>query len=341
MTKSNEVYGKKDAAIFGFGTVGEGVYAALRETAGEIAALTGIEINISAILVQNLAKERAVAADTLVTDNPAEIFANPQLDIIVEVTPDAQTAYPLVKESLQRGISVVTANKELVMMYGPKLHETANRTGASFLYEAAVAAGIPVLTSIRETLRVNKINRVEAILNGTSNFMLTEIENRNISFDEALREAQELGYAEAVPDKDIDGWDAWYKAFVLARWIYGQDIPIDVYDPEGIRGIQAEELKQMRKQGKCLKPAVTLEKRGKSVQITVSVRELTSDHPLASVQGVMNGVHIESDLMGPLTFQGPGAGKWPTASSIVEDVVRVYSARNNRVHSSAELAAKK
>ncbi|SES23266.1 homoserine dehydrogenase [Salisediminibacterium halotolerans] len=325
MTKTSAAGSTKDLAIFGFGTVGEGVYSSIQEKAAEIKAVTGTELHICAVLVQNVEKERNVAAGTVVTDNPAEILANPDLDTVVEVTPDAKTAYPLVKESLERGISVVTANKELVMMYGTKLHETADRTGASFLYEAAVAAGIPVLTSIRETLRVNKITRVEAILNGTSHFMLTEMENRGISFAEALSEAQDLGYAEAVPDKDIDGWDAWYKAIVLARWIYGQNTPIDVYDPEGIRGIQAEELWQTRKQGKCLKPAVTLEKQGKSVQITVSVRELPLDHPLASVQGVMNGVYIESDLMGPLTFQGPGAGKWPTASSIVEDVVRVYT----------------
>ncbi|MDQ0254639.1 homoserine dehydrogenase [Evansella vedderi] len=317
-------------AIIGFGTVGEGVYRTLERKAKKIEALLGRSLHIPFVLVKSVEKDRDVLPVTKVTNRLEDLLEYDRLDVVVEASPDAETAYPFVTELLRRGVSVISANKELMAKYGEELHQLATDHRCHLLYEAAVAGGIPLLNTIRHTLKTNTVDRLEGILNGTSNFMLTKMREEGASFPQALREAQEKGYAEAVPDKDVDGWDAYFKTTILSHWIYGK-APVWKGEPKGIRHVTVEDISLANQLNGRIKHVASLVKVGDNVEASVEPCLVLNDHLLYGVEGVNNGIHIEGSIVGSVMLQGPGAGKYPTASAIVEDLVNLLLRKDEKV----------
>ncbi|MCD8509604.1 MAG: homoserine dehydrogenase [Bacillus sp. (in: Bacteria)] len=310
-------------AIIGFGTVGEGVYRTVQTKGAKLKALLGRAIHIPFVLVKNPRKKREVQASTVVTNRFEEILNYNKLDVVVEATPDAETAYPYVSQLLRKGVSVVSANKELIAKKGEELHRLAAESGCCLLYEGAVAGGIPLLNTLRHGLKTNTVQRLEGIVNGTSNYMLTKMREEGATFQDALIEAQEKGYAEAVPDKDVDGWDAYFKATILSRWLYGKKPSWDVEKPKGIRHVTVEDISLANRLKGRIKHVASLKKEREVVRASVEPCLVLEDHPLYGVEGVDNGIHIEGSIVGSVLLQGQGAGKYPTASAVVEDVVNV------------------
>ncbi|CAM3939236.1 homoserine dehydrogenase [Alkalicoccus chagannorensis] len=309
---------EKRLGIFGFGTVGTGVYEAAESHRTRIEQLAG-SYTIPVVVVQDETRQRDVSSSTFVTSSVEALFAS-DLDTVVEAVPDAETAYPVVKRLLEAGISVVTANKELIASHGEELHYLSAVHRAPLLYEAAVGGGIPVLSSIRHALKTNELTRVEGILNGTSNYILTRMKEDDLAFNAALQEAQDLGYAEASPEKDIDGWDVYYKVTILSWWIHGRN-PVWQEPPTGIRGVTAEDLALAAGLGGTIKHVGRLEGTAASAAPVL----VLPDHPLSGVSGVNNGVAVHGSISGPLLFQGAGAGKFPTAGAVLEDVINLWT----------------
>ncbi|WP_088032634.1 homoserine dehydrogenase [Evansella clarkii] len=310
-------------AIIGFGTVGEGVYETIEKKSEKLGSLLGRQVEVPVVLVKNGDKPRQVSRKTEITTSFDSILNKKEIDAVVEATPDAATGYPYAAALLENGVSVITANKELVAKHGEELQRLAELSGADLLYEAAVAGGIPLLNTLRHTLKINTIDKLEGILNGTSNYILTKMRTEKSPFTSALEEAQEKGYAEAVPDKDVDGWDAYYKTTILSRWIYGKSPIWQDNAPRGIRNVASEDIKLAEKAGGRLKHIASLVKRGTEVHASVTPCFLLDNHPLYNVEGVNNGINIEGSIVGSILLQGPGAGKFPTASAVVEDLVNL------------------
>ncbi|MBB5172844.1 homoserine dehydrogenase [Texcoconibacillus texcoconensis] len=319
-----------DVGILGFGTVGEGVYQTIYDRKERFASVIKANIRVPVVLVKSLHKKRNINEETVVTNEFSHIETHPTLSIVVEAMPDAKNAYPYVYSLLKRGVHVVSANKELIAQYGEQLRSVAKEEGVAFLYEASIAAGVPLLNTVQNALNINGIHSIEAIVNGTSNYILSEMKSRDISFAEALNDAQDLGYAEADPSKDVDGWDAYYKAKLLCETIYhcSPNWPID--SPLGIREIETTDLNLVERLGGKLKPLIRLEKTTSGVNGTVEPTVLWTNHPLFEVEGVDHAIVLETDLAGTLTLQGPGAGKYPTASAIVEDMFYILTSRYKR-----------
>ncbi|WP_096436316.1 homoserine dehydrogenase [Alteribacter populi] len=316
-------------AIIGFGTVGEGVYQTIVTKQEKLVHLLGRQLEVPVVLVKDGTKKREVAGNTKVTMQSEEVFRQ-RFDLVVEATPDANTGYPYVTAFLKRGTSVVTANKELVAKHGEELYKLADENNCQLLFEAAVAGGIPLLNTLRHTLKTNSIQKVNGILNGTSNYVLTKMKGEGASFNEALKEAQEKGYAEAVPDKDVDGWDAYYKTTILSHWIYGKAPIWNKTKPVGVRNIRIDDLNLAEKVGGKIKHVASLEKVGEHIRAAVRPCFVFEKHPLYSVDGVNNGVHIEGSIVGDILLQGPGAGKYPTSSAVIEDVVNFLQNKNEK-----------
>ncbi|MFC4737063.1 homoserine dehydrogenase [Bacillus daqingensis] len=305
--------------ILGFGTVGSGVYESLEKERKRVETLAGF-FTIPVVVVKDASKTRTTGPETLVTDRLEALF-EAGVDTVVEAVTDAEEAYPAVRKLLQKGISVISANKELIARHGEELHLLAAGSGSRLFYEAAVAGGIPILSSIRHTLKTNRILRVEGIVNGTSNFILTKMREEGTAFEAALEEATALGYAEAVPDKDIDGWDAWFKTTILSFWINGAGPEWTEERPQGIRGMDVRDLHLAEKLGGRIKHVASLE----GTKAFVGPKLVLKDHALYGVEDVNNGVYVEASLSGPLLFQGPGAGKFPTAGAVIEDVINHWT----------------
>ncbi|MCR6112026.1 homoserine dehydrogenase [Bacillus sp. A301a_S52] len=315
----------KKIGIIGFGTVGSGVYETLLTKREKVTHLIGSDLEIPIILVKDVSRKRHVANDTKVTDRFEEVIALADLDVVIEVSPDAETGYPYVHALLSNGITVITANKELVAKHGEALLPLAEANNCRLYYEAAVAGGIPVLSSIRHTLKTNDILRLEGIVNGTSNFILTKMREEGAAFDVALAEAQEKGYAEAVPDKDVDGWDAYFKTTILSQWLFGRAPVWQSAIPIGIREVRLEDLALAEKIGGRIKHVAALENVKGQPVASVRPHLILAEHPLYAIEGVNNAIHLEGSIVGSIAFQGPGAGKFPTASAIVEDLVNHLS----------------
>ncbi|MCE7793085.1 homoserine dehydrogenase [Salipaludibacillus sp. CUR1] len=315
----------KKVGIIGFGTVGSGVYETLLTKKEKVEKIIGSQFSIPVILVKDKQKQRDISGETAVTDSFEEFESLADLDAVVEASPDATTAYPFVRRLLQKGITVITANKELVAKHGEELLNLAAIYNCRLFFEAAVAGGIPVLTSVRHTLKTNDLERIEGVVNGTSNFILTKMREEGTAFQTALEEAQEHGYAEAVPDKDVDGWDAYYKTTILSHWIYGKAPVWLTEKPAGIRGTDVRDLLLADHLGGRIKHLASLEKNGNTITASVGPQFVLNDHPLYGVEGVNNGIHVKGSIVGSLLFQGAGAGKFPTASAVIEDLINFWS----------------
>ncbi|GAW50544.1 MULTISPECIES: homoserine dehydrogenase [unclassified Nocardioides] len=319
-------------AVLGCGSVGSQVVRLLSEQAGDLAARVGAPVELVGVAVRRLDATRDVeVAQGLLTTDAMGLVTRDDVDVVVEVIGGIEPARSLILAALEGGASVVTANKALLAEDGPTLFEAAEKAGRDLYYEAAVAGAIPILRPLRESLAGDKVTRVLGIVNGTTNFILDKMDTSGAGFAEALEEAQELGYAEADPTADVEGFDAAAKAAILASLAFHSRVTASDVHREGISEVTAADIQSAREMNSVVKLLAICELRAGSggddaVAVRVHPAMIPRSHPLASVREAYNAVFVESEAAGQLMFYGPGAGGSPTASAVLGDLVTV--ARN-------------
>jgi len=313
-------------ALLGCGVVGSEVARLMMTTGQDLAARIGAGVELSGIAVRRPARARNLPVDpALFTADAAELAARPGNDVVIEVIGGIEPARSLILTAMENGASVVTANKALLAERGAELHAAAEKHGVDLYYEAAVAGAIPLLRPLRESLVGDKVKRVLGIVNGTTNFILDRMDSTGAGFDEALDEATELGYAEADPTADIEGFDAAAKAAILASLAFHTKVSAaDVYR-EGITRVTASDVASARDMGSVVKLLAICEVDAAREAVTARVHPamIPRTHPLAGVREAYNAVFVESEAAGQLMFYGPGAGGTPTASAVLGDLVAV------------------
>ncbi len=311
-------------ALLGAGTVGTEVARLLDEQAAELAARVGARLELVGVAVRRPHRHPDIPESLLTTD-PEALVAHPDVDIVIEVIGGIDPARSLLLTALRRGARVVTANKALLAEHGPELYAAADDAGADLLFEAAVAGAIPLVRPVRESLAGDRISRIMGIVNGTTNYILSAMTATGETYERALAEATRMGYAEADPTADVDGFDAAAKASILASIGFHTSVSVsDVYR-EGIADVSATDVAAAAEIGCVIKPLAICERVETGDGTAVSVRThpmmLPRNHPLAAVDGAYNAVYVEAEAAGRLMFYGPGAGGAPTASAVLGDVV--------------------
>ena len=310
-------------ALLGYGTVGSAVDRLLVENSDDIERATGHRLRLVRALVRDPGKERPYApADGVLTTELAQIRDDPSIAVVAEVMGGLEPAGPYVLELLRAGKPVVTANKQLVARRGAELFATASEHGVQLRFEASVCAAIPVIKVLREALVVSNVHRVLGIVNGTTNFILSEME-AGAGYDEALAEAQRLGYAEADPTDDVSGGDAAAKMAILATVAFGSRVTPEEVEVEGIEAVTQEHVAAARAMGLSVKLVGQATQLDGRVDVRVSPAFVDRAHPLASVNGAFNAVMLQGDAIREITLEGPGAGGSETASAVVADMVSV------------------
>lgn len=311
-------------ALLGLGTVGSGVYKILTQHQWELASRCGRQLVISKILVRDLDKPRAVKVPSqLLTTDFAEILADPEIELVVEVMGGVEPAGTYIRESLAAGKHIVTANKELLAKEGKKLLPLADAKGLHFRFEASAAGGIPIIKALKESLAANQISQVMGIINGTTNYILTKMSQEGATLADALAEAQRLGYAEADPTSDVDGYDAAYKLLILGSIAFGSRLNLEQIYVEGIRKVTPIDLEYGKQLGYVLKLLAIGKETSCGIEARVHPTFIPATHPLASVNDVFNAIYVEGDAVGELMFYGRGAGQMPTASAVCGDIIDV------------------
>lgn len=305
--------------LIGVGTVGEAVAKILKSNSEVITARAGKEIVVKKGVVKNIDRKRDV--DFPLTTDYQEVINDPEIDVIVELMGGVDEPYKILKEALESGKSVVTANKALLAYHRYELEELAS--GKAFLYEASVAGGIPIIRALRDGLPANNIESIRGIINGTCNYMLTKMFDERAPFDQVLKEAQALGYAEADPTFDIGGFDAAHKLLVLASLAYGIDVKPEEILIEGIGHLSEDDIAFAREFGYTIKSLAVAKKVGGKVSLRVHPAMISKKHMIAKVDGVMNGISIVGDKVGETFYYGAGAGGEATASSVIADLVAI------------------
>ncbi len=312
-------------ALFGPGTVGSQVARLLTEQSADLASRVGSPLEIAGIYVRDTSAPREGIAPTLLTDDADALIA--RADVVVELMGGIEPAKSIILKAIAAGCSVVTANKALLAAHGPELYEAADAANVDLYFEAAVAGAIPIIRPVRESLAGDHVRRILGIVNGTTNYVLDEMTTRGLDYDVAVKQAQELGYAEADPSADVDGFDAAAKAAILASLAFHQRVPLDDVYREGISAITAADVAAATESGHVIKLLAIAERAGDGASGGVSVRVhpalVPLTHPLASVHGAYNAVFVEAEAAGELMFYGKGAGGTPTASAVLGDVVSV------------------
>jgi len=309
-------------ALLGFGTVGQGVYRILNEQRDEIRKLIGEDLVIEKILVKNLNKKRSIDLPSgILTDDYNDILENEEISLIVEVTSDKEEGYEYIRSALESRKNVVTASKAVVSAHFEELTKLVEKKELYFLYEASVGGGIPIIKAVKDQLRLNRINKVSGILNGTCNYILTSMEQEGLSYEEGLLKAQEEGYAEADPASDVEGTDTLRKLRILSTLSFRAEIKEEDIECRGITSISKLDLQLLRKKGRKVKLIgdAFLDNEGYTAIVEpVAIRE---ENSLYNVNYADNAVLIESSYTGPLLFKGPGAGLFPTANAVVTDIL--------------------
>ncbi|MDD3154840.1 MAG: homoserine dehydrogenase [Victivallaceae bacterium] len=305
--------------IIGFGTVGAGTAETLLKNKDVLEKRTGVTMRLAKIADLDITSSRGFEVPQgVLTTNVDELID--QCDIVVELVGGTKIAKTFILKALEKGKSVVTANKALLATYGAELFAAAEKTGADLCYEASVAGGIPIIKSLREGLVANRINRIYGIMNGTCNYILTRMENEGADFDTVLKDAQKLGYAEANPSLDIDGFDTAHKAVILASLAYGQWLTLDDVRVEGIRGLSIDEINYANDLGYRIKLLAVIKNNDGTVEVRVAPTLIPQSSLLAQISGVFNGVMVDADTVGQTLFYGRGAGRAATASAVVADI---------------------
>jgi len=313
---------KINIGLIGAGTVGGGTYKILKDNFSEIFRKTGMEIVVSALAEKDLNRAREVVDDkTKIYENAFDLVKDNSIHIIVELIGGTGISKDLVEEAIKNNKHVVTANKALIAMHGKELVSLANKHNVNLAYEAAVAGGIPIIKSLREGLVGNKIEWVVGILNGTTNYILTEMKENNLAFDVALKQAQELGFAEADPTFDIEGVDAAHKITILASIAFGIPVNFDGVHIEGIGNLNQKDIMYAEELGYKIKLLGITKCKNNSVELRVHPTLIPEKRLVANVDGPMNAVLVQGDMVGPTLYYGAGAGSEPTASAVVADIV--------------------
>lgn len=308
-------------ALLGPGTVGANVARLLQQQAGELASRVGAPLVLEGVFVRDASKPREGIDSALLTEDAAGLIA--RADVVVELMGGIEPARALLLDALSQGKAVVTANKALLAAHGPELFEAADTTGADLYFEAAVAGAIPLIRPVRESLAGDHVRRILGIVNGTTNYILDEMTERGLGYDVALKQAQELGYAEADPTADVEGFDAAAKAAILASLAFHQRVSLDDVFREGISHITADDVIAARENHQVIKLLAIAERGDEGVTVRVHPALIPTTHPLAGVHGAFNAVFVEADAAGGLMFYGQGAGGLPTASAVLGDIVSV------------------
>ncbi|MFZ2258143.1 MAG: homoserine dehydrogenase [Clostridiaceae bacterium] len=315
-------------ALLGLGTVGSGVMKVLHENSDTIRTREGLNLEIKKILVKDRSKQRTVdVAAELLTDNFEDILNDESIDIIAEFMGGDVPAFTYLYRALQKGKSVVTANKEVIAKHWDELEQAAKTSGAGLYYEACVGGGIPIIESIIGSLQSNHIKKYMGIINGTTNFILTKMSEEGRSFQDVLTQAQQLGYAEPDPTADIEGFDARYKLSILSTIGFRNRVTIDQIYCQGISQITSEDITYAKELGFAVKLLAIAKNQNGRVEARVHPTFIPLSHPLASVRDSFNAVFVEGDMVGELMFYGRGAGDLPTASALVSDMIK---AANNQ-----------
>ena len=313
--------------LLGLGTVGTGVAKLLLDTQGRHSLLNALEI--AKVGVRSLKPRRIDLPDSLYTTDLGSIVTDPEIDIIVEVIGGLEPARSLILQAIDQGKHVVTANKAVISRYGEEIYEAATAAGVYVMIEASVGGGIPIIAPLKQALGVNRIQAVMGIINGTTNYILTRMQNEGGDFEPILADAQQLGYAEADPTADVDGLDAADKIAILAALAFGGRIKRDDVYCEGIRNVSAADITYAKNLGFVIKllaiAKLPTANDTDSIQVRVHPTLVPTSHPLASVNGVNNAVLVEGDPIGQVMFFGPGAGEGPTASAVVSDLLLIAS----------------
>ena len=316
-------------AILGYGTVGSGVVEVLTTNAGIIAKRAGQEVGVKYVL--DLRDFPGDPIQSKVVHDFQIILDDPEVDIVVETMGGTKPAYEFVKKALLAGKSVCTSNKELVAAYGAELVHLAKSKSVNFLFEASVGGGIPVIRPLNQSLTADKILKINGILNGTTNYILTKMATEGSDFDVVLKEAQELGYAEKDPTADVEGYDACRKIAILTSLAYGKQVNYEEVYTEGITKITAEDFKYAEKLEAAIKIFGSSRKEGGKLYAMVAPQMIRRDNPLFAVEGVFNAICVTGNMLGDVMFYGKGAGKEATASAVVSDVVDAVKHMNINV----------
>ncbi len=306
-------------AILGYGTVGSGVVEVLETNKDSIEQKAGKEINIKYVL--DLRDFPGSSIESKLTKDYNEILQDKEVDIVVEVMGGTKPAYEFTKKALENGKHVITSNKELVAAHGPELLKIAKKKQVNYLFEASVGGGIPIIRPLNKSLSADEIYEITGILNGTTNYILTKMANEELDFDDVLKEAQDLGFAEANPEADVEGHDACRKIAILSSLAYGNHVDYSNIYTEGITKIRPRDLEYAKDLKFQIKLLATSKKIGNKAYAMVAPMMIPNSHPLANVHGVFNAIFIKGNVIGDIMFYGSGAGKLPTASAVVADIV--------------------
>ena len=316
--------------LFGIGTVGSGVFSVLQRNQSEIVRRAGRGIEITMVADLDTARaQAAVGPNVKVVSDARAVIANPDIDVVVELIGGYGIAKQLMLEAIEAGKHVVTANKALLAVHGTEIFAAASRKGVMVAFEAAVAGGIPIIKSLREGLSANRIQWIAGIINGTTNFILSEMRDKGLDFDVVLKQAQALGYAEADPTFDIEGVDAAHKAALMSAMAFGVPVQFEKAYVEGIGRLSATDIKYAEQLGYRIKLLGITKKTDKGIELRVHPTLVPIKRLIANVEGAMNAVMVHGDAVGTTLYYGKGAGSEPTASAVIADLIdiaRLHSA---------------
>jgi homoserine dehydrogenase len=310
--------------LLGIGTVGSGTFQVLRRNQAEIRGRAGRGIEIAMVADLDVERARSIVGDACpVVADARDVIANPEIDIVVELIGGYGIARTLVLDAIKAGKHVVTANKALLAVHGSEIFAAAREQGVMVAFEAAVAGGIPIIKALREGLTANRIEWIAGIINGTTNFILSEMRSKGLDFATVLKEAQRLGYAEADPTFDIEGVDAAHKATIMSAIAFGIPVQFDQAHVEGITALQATDIKYAEQLGYRIKLLGIARRRDNGIELRVHPTLIPSGRLIANVEGAMNAVLVQADAVGTTLYYGKGAGAEPTASAVIADLVDI------------------
>ena len=310
--------------LIGLGTVGTGVFEVLRRNHEEIERRAGRAIQVTMVSRRDTARAKAVVGEAAqVVADPRDIIRSPDIDVVVELIGGYDLARELVLEAIEAGKHVVTANKALLAVHGTEIFDAAQRKGVIVAFEGAVAGGIPIIKALREGLTANRIQWIAGIINGTTNFILSEMRDKGLDFDVVLKEAQRLGYAEADPTFDIEGVDAAHKATIMSAIAFGIPVQFDKAYVEGITKLSATDIRYAEQLGYRIKLLGITKRADKGIELRVHPSLVPSKRLIANVEGAMNAVVVHGDAVGTTLYYGKGAGSEPTASAVIADLVDI------------------
>lgn len=337
MTQLNNIV----VGLLGFGNIGKGFATVLEENKAQIESTLGCGITIKKILVREPDKyKNTIVPETLFTANADEILTDPEIQIVIELIGGVQPACDYITKALKQGKHVVTANKAVIALHGKELFALADKNSVSMRFEASVGGGIPIIASLTKSLAANEIEEIVGIINGTTNYILTRMDQEGMSFEDALAEAQAKGFAEADPTSDIEGEDAAFKLSILTHVAFGVDVNPGDMPCVGIGQISEKEIDFAKQLGYKIKLLATVRKNGGSLDVHVHPTLVPFEHPLAAVNNEFNALYVRGNAVGELMLYGKGAGPLPTASAVWSDVLEVVKIVRSQIHETNTISIK-